>query len=136
MLAETIQKYQNRTIDAATVIMEMMEIANQIKAADKRGEDLGLTQDEYAFYTALAENESAVEVLGNEELALIAREVLKIVQRNTTIDWTEKKSVRANLRRMVKRILRKYGYPPDKQDRAVELVIQQAELSAYEMAAG
>jgi type I restriction enzyme R subunit len=134
MLEETIQKYQNRTIDAATVIIEMMEIANQIKAADRRGEDLGLNEDEYAFYTALAENESAVEVLGNDELAVIAREVLKVVRKNATIDWTEKKSVRANLRRMVKRVLRRYGYPPDKQDRAVELVIQQAELSAYEMA--
>jgi type I restriction enzyme R subunit len=132
MLEETIQKYQNRTIDAATVIMEMMGIAEEIKAADRRGEDLGLNQDEYAFYTALAENESAIEVLGDEQLALIARKVLEVVRKNATIDWTEKKSVRANLRRMVKRVLRHYGYPPDKQDRAVELVLQQAELSAHE----
>jgi type I restriction enzyme R subunit len=133
MLEETIQKYQNRTIDAATVIMEMMAIADQIKAADQRGEDLGLNSDEYAFYTALAENESAIEVLGDDQLAVIARKVLEVVRNNTTIDWTEKKSVRANLRRMVKRVLRHYGYPPDQQARAVELVIQQAELSAGEM---
>jgi type I restriction enzyme, R subunit len=131
MLEETIQRYQNRTIDAAMVIMEMMRIADEIKQADKRGDDLDLTQDEFAFYTALAENESAVEVLGDEQLAIIARKVLDIVVHNTTIDWTEKKSVRANLRRMVKRVLRHYGYPPDKQDRAVELVLQQAELSAH-----
>ncbi len=133
MLEETIHRYQSRTIDAATVIIEMMGIANQITAADRRGEDLGLNEDEYAFYTALAENDSAIEVLGDEQLAVIARKVLEIVRNNTTIDWTEKKSVRANLRRMVKRVLRLYGYPPDKQDRAVELVIQQAELSASEM---
>ncbi len=133
MLEETLQQYQNRTIDAATVIIEMMQIAEQIKAADRRGEDLGLNEDEFAFYTALAENESAVEVLGNDELAIIARKVLEIVRNNATIDWTEKKSVRANLRRMVKRVLKHYGYPPDKQDRAVELVIQQAELSAREL---
>jgi type I restriction enzyme R subunit len=136
MLEETIQKYQNRTIDAATVIMEMMAIADQIKAADKRGEDLGLNTDEYAFYTALAENESAIEVLGDDQLAVIARKVLEVVRNNTTIDWTEKKSVRANLRRMVKRVLRHFGYPPDQQARAVELVIQQAELSAGEMMDG
>ena len=96
MLEETIQKYQNRTIDAATVIMQMMEIADQIKAADQRGEDLELTSDEYAFYTALAENESAVDVLGDDQLAIIARKVLEVVRNNTTIDWTEKKSVRAS----------------------------------------
>jgi len=135
MLEETIKKYQNRTIDAAKVIMEMMAIAEEIKQADQRGEDLGLTSDEYAFYTALAENESAIEVLGDEQLAVIARKVLDVVRNNTTIDWTEKKSVRANLRRMVKRVLKHFGYPPDKQERAVELVIQQAELSAQEMTA-
>ncbi|MFO8241356.1 MAG: DUF3387 domain-containing protein, partial [Dissulfuribacterales bacterium] len=112
---------------------EMMAIADQIKAADQRGEDLGLTSDEYAFYTALSENEPAIEVLGDDQLEVIARKELEVVQNNTTIDWTEKKSVRANLRRMVKRVLRHYGYPPDKQARAVELVIQQAELSAGEM---
>jgi type I restriction enzyme R subunit len=133
MLEETIQRYQVKTIDAAMVIMEMMKIAEEIKAADQRGEDLGLNTDEYAFYTALAENESAIEVLGDDKLALIAREVLAVVKKNTTIDWTEKKSVRANLRRMVKRVLMLYGYPPDQQARAVELVIQQAELSAHEM---
>ncbi|MBW6466286.1 MAG: type I restriction endonuclease subunit R, partial [Brevefilum sp.] len=136
ILEETIQLYQNRTIDAATVIMEMMGIADQIKAADQRGEDLGLTQDEYAFYTALAENESAIDVLGDEQLAVIARKVLEVVQNNTSIDWTEKKSVRAHLRRMVKRVLRRYGYPPDKQEQAVALVLQQAELSAHGMVEG
>lgn len=136
MLAETIHKYQVRTIDAARVIMEMMAIAEEIKKADQQGEDLGLNEDEYAFYTALAENESAIEVLGDDQLALIAREVLNVVRRNTSIDWTEKKSVRANLRRLVKRVLKHYGYPPDQQARAVELVIQQAELSAHEMVEG
>jgi type I restriction enzyme R subunit len=133
LLDETIRKYQMRTIDAAKVIMEMMAIAAELKKADQRGEDLGLNEDEYAFYTALAENESAIEVLGDDQLAIIARKVLDVVRKNTSIDWTEKKSVRANLRRMVKRVLKHYGYPPDKQERAVELVIQQAELSAGEM---
>lgn len=133
MLEATIAHYHQRTIDAVEVIEEMIRIANEIKAADKQGEALGLSEDEFAFYTALADNQSAVDILGDEQLAIIAREVLEIVRKNTTIDWTERESARANLRRMVKRVLRKYGYPPDKREQATDLVIEQAELSAREM---
>jgi type I restriction enzyme R subunit len=111
----------------------MIRIAKELKDADRQGEALGLNPDEFAFYTALADNESAVQVLGDKQMAIIAREVLDIVRKNTTIDWTERESVRANLRRLVKRILLKWGYPPDKRDKATELVIEQAELSAMEM---
>jgi len=133
MLERTIDQYHKRTIDAVEVIEEMIRIAKELKEADKKGEALGLNPDEFAFYTALADNESAVQVLGDEKLAIISREVLEIVRKNTTIDWTERESVRANLRRLVKRVLLKWGYPPDKRDKATELVIEQAELSAMEM---
>jgi type I restriction enzyme R subunit len=133
MLEKTIDQYHKRTIDAVEVIEEMIRIAKELKDADKQGEALGLNPDEFAFYTALADNESAVQVLGDKQLAIIAREVLDIVRKNTSIDWTERESVRANLRRLVKRVLLKWGYPPDKRDKATELVIEQAELSAMEM---
>jgi type I restriction enzyme R subunit len=133
MLEKTIDQYHKRTIDAVQVIEEMIRIAKELKDADRQGEALGLNPDEFAFYTALADNESAVQVLGDKQLAIIAREVLDIVRKNTSIDWTERESVRANLRRLVKRVLLKWGYPPDKRDKATELVIEQAELSAMEM---
>lgn len=134
MLEETIRRYQNRTIEAVQVVMQLIEMAKDIQAADSRGEDLGLNIDELAFYDALAENESAREVMGDEQLSVIAREVLSIVQSNVTIDWTVKDSVRANLRRLVKRVLRKYGYPPDMQEKATKTVLAQAELMAGEWA--
>ncbi len=130
MLENTIRRYQNRTIEAIQVVMELIDLANGMKEAGEREHELGLTPEEVAFYDALADNESAQEVLGDEILSIIAREVLKIVQNNVTIDWTVKESVRANLRRLVKRVLRKFGYPPDMQAKATETVLEQAELLA------
>ena len=102
--------------------------------SDHRGERLGLSDDEIAFYEALEVNDSAVQILGDETLKTIARELLKTVRQNTTIDWTVKESVRANLRRLVRRILRKYGYPPDKQEKTTQTVLEQAELLSVEWA--
>jgi type I restriction enzyme R subunit len=128
MLEQSLRRYQNRAIEAAQVIEELIGLAKQIKEAERRGEELGLSEDEIAFYDALEVNDSAVEVLGDETLQLIARELVETVRNNVTIDWTIKESVRAKLRVMVKRILRKYGYPPDKQEAATRTVMEQAEL--------
>ena len=127
MLENTLLRYQNRAIEAAQVIEELIELAREMREADSRGEKLGLTEDELAFYDALETNDSAVKVLGNETLREIARELVNTVHNNVTIDWTLRENVRANLRRLVKRILRKYGYPPDKQKKATETVLEQAE---------
>ncbi len=132
MLEQSIRKYQNRAIETVQVIEELIELAKEMKEADRRGERLGLSEDEIAFYEALEVNDSAVQVLGDETLKTIARELLMIVRQNTTIDWTVKESVRANLRRLAKRILRKYGYPPDKQEKATQTVLEQAELLSRE----
>lgn len=128
MLEGAIKKYQNRAIEAAQVIEELIALAKDMREADKRGEQLGLTQDEVAFYDALEVNDSAVKVLGDTTLREIARELVESVRANTSIDWTIKESVRAKLRVIVKRILRKYGYPPDKQEKATQTVLEQAEL--------
>jgi type I restriction enzyme R subunit len=101
----------------------------------ERGEDLGFSDEELAFYDALEVNDSAVKVLGDETLKTIARELVDAVRKNTAIDWTVKESVRAKLRTMVKRILRKYGYPPDKQEKATQTVLEQAELLCKDWAA-
>ena len=122
------RQYQNRTIEASAVIQELVEIARDMREAEKRGEKLGLNDDEKAFYDALGVNDSAVQVLGDETLTMIARELVEMVRRNVTIDWTVKESVRAKLRIMVKRILRNYGYPPDKQESATQTVLEQAEV--------
>jgi len=106
-----------------------------MREADQRGEKLGLSQDELAFYDALAENQSAVDVLGDAQLAVIATELVVTVRRNTSIDWTVKESVKARLRVLVRRALRKYGYPPDLQEVAVQTVLMQAELLSLEVAA-
>ena len=134
MLEKTIRLYQNRSIEAAQVITELIELAKTIRAAYQRGEHLGLTEDELAFYDALETNDSAVKVLGDETLNAIARELVETVRRNVSIDWTVKESVRAKLRTMVKRVLRKYGYPPDKQEKATQTVLEQAELIAKDWA--
>lgn len=128
MLEETIKKYQNRTIETAQVITQLIDLAKDFREAQKRGEKLNLSEDELAFYDALANNESAIEVLGNETLKKIARELTVLIRENTTIDWTLKDSVKANLRVIVKRQLRKYGYPPDKREEATKLVMEQATL--------
>jgi type I restriction enzyme R subunit len=100
-----------------------------------RGEVLGLTEDELAFYDALETNDSAVKLMGDEALRAIARELVQTVKANVTIDWTVRENVRAQLRVLVKRILRKYGYPPDKQAKATETVLEQAEVLSEEWAA-
>jgi type I restriction enzyme R subunit len=127
LLQNAIIRYRNRTIEAAQVIEELIEIAREIREASLRGEQMGLNEDELAFYDALALNESAVEVMGDEQLRIIAREVLGVVRENATIDWSVRESTRAHLRVLVKRILRKYGYPPDLETSATDTVIEQAE---------
>ena len=113
------------------MIEELIELARDMRAANERGEELKLSEDELAFYNALETNDSAVKVLGDETLRDIARELVETVRGNVTIDWTFRENMRANLRRLVRRILRKYGYPPDKQAKATRTVIEQAEaLSA------
>ena len=128
MLEQTVLKYQNRAIEAAAVIQELIELAKKMREAGKNGVKLGLTDDEVAFYDALEVNDSAVKVLGEPTLKTIARELVESVRRNTTTDWTEREGARAKIRVLVKRILRKYGYPPDKQEKATATVLQQAEL--------
>jgi type I restriction enzyme R subunit len=128
MLEKTIRQYQNRTVEATQVILELIELAKQMREARSRGEKLGLSEDEEAFYDALEVNDSAVKILGDEVLKNLARELVETVRRNATIDWTVRESARAKLRTMVKRLLRKYGYPPDKQEKATITVLEQAEL--------
>ena len=128
MLEQSLRRYQNRAIEAAQVIEELIELARQMREADRRGQDLGLSEDELAFYDALETNDSAVAVLGDEALRGIARELVEAVRNNVTIDWTLRENVRAQLRVIVKRILRKHGYPPDKQEKATHTVLEQAEV--------
>ena len=127
MLDQTVRRYANRAIEAAQVIEELIELAREMREANVRGEALGLSEDELAFYDALETNDSAVQVLGDETLRDIARELVETVRNNVRIDWTLRENVRANLRRLVKRILRKHGYPPDKQEKATRTVLEQAE---------
>ena len=126
MLEQTLRRYQNRAIEAAQVIEELIQLAKEMREANARGEQLGLSDDELAFYDALETNDSAVQVLGAETLRAIARELVDTVRNNVTIDWTLRENVRAKLRAMVKRILRKHGYPPDKQEKATVTVLEQA----------
>ena len=128
MLEQTLRRYQNRAIEAAQVIEELIELAKEMREANARGEQLGLEEDELAFYDALGTNDSAVQVLGDETLRHIARELIKTVRENASIDWTLREDVRARMRVMVKRTLRHHGYPPDKQEQATRTVIEQAEL--------
>ncbi len=128
MLERSIRTYQNRAIEAAQVIEELIEIAREMRQAQDRGDDLRLSDEELAFYDALEVNDSAVQVLGNETLRTIAVELVETVRRNVSIDWTMKESSRANIRRIVKRTLRRHGYPPNKQEKATETVLEQAEV--------
>lgn len=130
MLEGAIKRYQNNLITTAEVIQELIRLAKEIKESDKEGEKLGLTQDEVAFYNALEVNDSAVQVLGDEQLKTIAREIADKVRANATIDWTIRESARAKLMVLVRRTLNKYGYPPDKQQKAIDTVLKQAELLA------
>lgn len=129
-LEQTLLRYQNRTIDGAQVIAELIGLAKEIRDDSRRGVELGLSEIETAFYDALAKSESAVEVMGDKELAVIATQLVAHVRENTTVDWAVKETARAKLRVLVKRILRQFGYPPNLQDKATELVLQQAELMA------
>ncbi|MCB5223861.1 MAG: type I restriction endonuclease subunit R [Candidatus Cloacimonadaceae bacterium] len=132
LLENAIAKYHNRAIETIQVIEELIQIAKDLQKQSERGEKLGLSEDEVAFYDALGVNDSAVAVLGDEQLRIIAQEIAKSVKSNVKIDWAIRENVRAQMRVIVKRILRKYGYPPDKQARATELVLEQAELICRE----
>ena len=128
MLEEALRKYRNRAIEAAQVIEELIALAREMREANARGEKLGLEFDELAFYDALSENESAVDVMGDETLSFLARELVQTVRKNVTIDWTIRETTRAKLRVLVRRMLRKYGYPPDLQVKAIQTVLEQAEV--------
>ena len=130
MLESSIKKYQNNLLTTAEIIQELIRIAKEIKASDGEAERLGLTQDEMAFYDALETNDSAVAILGDEILRTISKEIADKVRANATIDWTIRESARAKLMVLVKRTLTKYGYPPDKQQKAIDTVLKQAELLA------
>ncbi|MBF0290632.1 MAG: type I restriction endonuclease subunit R [Nitrospinae bacterium] len=134
LLAQSIRKYQNRAVETAQIIEELIALAKEMNAAARHGQGLGLSEDEIAFYDALEVNDSAKE-LGDETLKKIARELVESIKKNVTIDWTVRESVRAQMRITVKRILRKYGYPPDKQEKATQTVLEQAELLCGDWAA-
>ena len=128
LIEASLRRYQNRAIETAQVIEELIELAKSLNEALRRGERLGLNDDELAFYDALEVNDSAVEVLGDACLCTIAKELVENVRKNTTIDWTQRENIQAKLRVIVKRILKKYGYPPDKQEKATQTVLEQAEV--------
>ncbi len=127
MLGKTITGYQNRSLEAAEVVLELIEMARAIREAPKRGEALGLSEDELAFYDALADHEGVRDVMGDDVLGAIAHDLAEAIRQSVTIDWTQKEAVRAKMRARVKRLLRRHGYPPERQDAAVETVIEQAE---------
>ena len=135
MLADVIRRYQNRSIETAQVMEELIAMAKKFREAAQRGDALGLREDEVKFYDALANNESAVRELQDETLKKIAQELTASLRANLKTDWAERESVRAQLRLMVKRVLKKYKYPPDQQDTAVELVLQQAQTLGEEWSA-
>jgi len=128
LLERSIQKYHNKSIETAQVIAELIRLAKEMRDAYARGEKLGLSDDELAFYDALEVNDSAVKILGDDILRIIAQELTQMIRKNITIDWSVRENVRAQMRVLVKRVLRKYGYPPDKQEKATQLVIEQAEV--------
>jgi type I restriction enzyme R subunit len=134
-LKKTLNAYHNRAIATQEVIEELITLAKEMDAATRRGEDLGLTDDEIAFYDALAANESAVQAMGDDKLKVIAAELITQVRKSVSIDWTLRESARARIRVMVKRILNKYGYPPELQEEAVRTVLRQAELLCADWAA-
>jgi len=128
MLQRTLSAYHNRAIATQEVIEELIKLANEMNTASHRGDELGLNDNEVAFYDALATNNSAVKVMGDNKLKVIAVELVTMVRKSVTIDWTLRESARAKIRVMVKRILNKHGYPPDLQEEATKTVLQQAEL--------
>ena len=132
LLTNVVQRYQNRAIETAQVIEELIAMAKKFQEAVNRGESLGLNTDELAFYDALANNEEAVREMGDEILKKIAHELAENLRKSITVDWSTRESVRARLRLLVKRILRKYKYPPTKQEAAITLVLEQAETLSAE----
>ncbi len=135
MLERTLLRYRNRAIEAAQVIEELIGLAREMREAGTRGESLGLDDDELAFYDALGTNDSAVAVMGDDALRAIARELVETVRNNVTIDWTMRETRRAKLRVLVRRTLRRHGYPPDKQEKAIRTVLEQAEVLSEDWAA-
>ncbi|HLY06536.1 MAG TPA: type I restriction enzyme endonuclease domain-containing protein [Rhizomicrobium sp.] len=134
MLEQSLRRYQNRAIETAKVIEEPIQLAKEMRAAEARGEKLGLSDEEIAFYGAPETNDSAVKVMGDEALRTIARELVATLRANVTIDWTIRENVRAHLCVLAKRVLRKWGYPSDKQERATQTVLEQAEALSAEWA--
>lgn len=134
MLDKTIKKYTNKSVEAAQVIEELIELARKVREEKGRGKQQNMTEDEIAFYDALEVNDSAVKVLGDDTLRKIAFELTHMIRTSVTIDWTQRESIQAEIRLKVKRILKKYGYPPDKQEKATQTVLEQAELIAKDWA--
>ena len=134
-LMQAIARYHTNAITTTEVIQELINLAKDIRAAHRRGEEEGLSREVISFYDALAKNESAVEVMGNDQLRVIAHELLSNLKNNASVDWQHRESARARMRILVKRILRKYGYPPDLQDAAVQTVLQQAKVLSARWAA-
>jgi type I restriction enzyme, R subunit len=132
-LEEAIARYHTNAISAAEMLNELIALAKDLQAARKRGEEQGLSEEELAFYDALAQNDSAVQVLGDEKLRIIAHEPLEQLRQNATVDWHKRESARAKMRVLVKRILKKYGYPPILAEDAVKLVLEQAEALLRQM---
>jgi type I restriction enzyme R subunit len=135
MLKKTMNAYNNRAIATQEIIEELIKLATEMREAGKRGDDLGLNDDEVCFYDALAMNQSAVEVMGIDQLKVIATELVTQVRKSVAIDWTVRESARAKIRVMVRRILRKHGYPPDLREEATRTVLEQAELLCADWAA-
>ena len=133
-LDAAIAKYTNRNLTTAEIIAQLVELAKQMRDAHHRGQELGLADDEVAFYDAIVQNDAAVLELGDDTLKRIARELVRAVRESATIDWNLKDSVRAAMRAKIKRLLTRYDYPPDKEEQAIDLVIQQAELFAQDAA--
>ncbi|MCB0033385.1 MAG: DUF3387 domain-containing protein [Anaerolineales bacterium] len=132
MLSGAIERYNEQAASAVEILNELIEMAKGFEAATKRGEELGLSDDELAFYDALAVNDSAVQVLGDEKLTLLAQKLVQKVRSNISIDWELRESARARMRVEVKKLLRRYGYPPDKQKLATETIVKQAEAFSRE----
>lgn len=135
MLEQSVRKYQNRAIETAEVIQELIRIAKELREAGQRGEKLGLNEDEAAFYDALADNGSATQILGDDKLKMLAMELVLRVRQSVSIDWMYRENARAQIRVLVKRILRQFGYPPDMEKKATELVLEQAEVLCQDWAA-
>jgi type I restriction enzyme R subunit len=135
LLEDAIRRYTNRALTTAEIIGELVKIAKEVRDAGNRGEQLGLSEKELAFYDAVYQNEPAVLDLGDDVLKTIARELVRAVRESASIDWNLKESVRAQLRAKVRRLLTRYDYPPDKEERAIQLVLEQAELLAEQPAA-